>query len=280
MSAEDFWRRWSPWRHGDPGEGNFADVMRVLRLYESFADFTARRLGPAASREYTVLDLGCGAAQFAGPLDRSLRERGGSIARYVGVDFADPSWMPRRVERELASHGLSGRGEYIHHDLSRGIPTLALERIEGARDLLITSCWGVTYLGPEGMRAIVSECASIAARRDDGALLSVSMLTAGQFDREVLTQRFMREIVPRQLMAAVRERSLQPARELALAMKALPRMRAFGTELKESMTLMRVDACLEALRAGGATPDEIDASALWGQITSVSAKLPGRSVTE
>ena len=45
-------------------------------------------------------------------------------------------------------------------------------------------------LGP----GLVAECADIAARRDDGALLSVSMLTARQFDREVLTQRFMREI--------------------------------------------------------------------------------------
>src|SRR4051812_37612970 len=81
-TPEDFWRRWSRWRHGEPGEGNFADVMRVLRLHESFVECAMSQLNREECKDITVLDLGCGSAQLAGPLASALRVAGRSLRRY------------------------------------------------------------------------------------------------------------------------------------------------------------------------------------------------------
>ncbi len=272
--AARFWAEWSPWRHGPPGGANFADVMRVLRLYERFADFVAAQL-PTGARGVTVVDLACGGAQLAAPLSAALSAKGATLDRYVGVDFADPGGLSSRVSSELARAGLEGRGAYVHHDLSTGLPADLGERAHGDGPLLVTSCWGITYLGPAALRTLVEDCVALGARRGGSATLSVNMLTAGQFDREVLTQRFLREVAPRQLRDALRQRRVEPARELALAMRALPKMRAFGDELKRVVTLMPVDGYVEVLAACGLAPRAVDRSALWGQTTSVSVTLSG-----
>ncbi len=272
--AERFWAAWSPWRHGAPGGANFADVMRVLRLYERFADFVAGQLPPGA-RGVTVVDLACGGAQLAAPLSAALLARGATLDRYVGVDFADPAGLSSRVSAELARAGLERRGTYVHHDLSTGLPADLGARVHGDGPLLVTSCWGITYLGPAALRTLVDGCVALGAHRGGSASLSVNMLTAGQFDREVLTQRFLREVAPRQIRDALRQRRVEPARELVLAMRALPKMRAFGDELKRVVTLMSVDGYVEVLGACGLAPRAVDRSALWGQTTSVSVTLKG-----
>lgn len=275
---EDFWQRWSPWRHGEPGQGNFADVMRVLRLYPTFAEHAARHV-PRSDRAVTILDLACGSAPMAGPLAEALRARGVALDRYVGVDFADPVEMPSRVARELSRHGLSDRGEYVHHDLSGGLPAGLADRL-GSGPLVITSCWGITYLAPGPLRALLLECARLAADRPGGATLHVHMLSAGQFDRDVLTRRFLGEIVPRHVLQAARGLDPAPLRAIGLAMRALPKMRQFGDEVKNVVELMPVSEMLSALRDCGMEPADVDATALWGQTTSLTVKLPGQPLSD
>lgn len=277
-TREEFWTRWSPWRHGEAGQGNFADVMRVLRTYESFAEYAAGHLD-STTDGVTVLDLACGAAPMAGPLARAFAARGSTLRRYVGIDFGDPVAMPARVARALAAQGLADRGEYLHHDLAAGLPADLAPRLAGGT-LLITSCWGITYLDPEPLRALVAECAALAAARPGGAMLHVNMMSAGQFDRDVLTRRFLAEIVPRHLWAAVRDRDAAPLRAILLAIRALPEMRRFGDEVKHIAKLMPVSAMIDLLRAAGHEPTHLDASALWGQTTSLAVRLPGLPVGE
>jgi hypothetical protein len=272
-TRDDFWRRWSPWRHGAAGQGNFADVMRVLRTYETFAAYAAAHVEPA-SAAVTVLDLGCGAAPMAMPLARALEARGGSLRRYVGVDHADPVWMPARVADELARHGLADRAEYLHHDLARGLPDGLPARLGSDGPLLITSCWGITYLDPEPLAALLRACAALAAGRPGGAALYINLMSAGQFDRDVLTRRFLGEIVPRHLWAAARDRDLEPLRRIRLALRALPQMRVFGDEVKHLAKLMPVSDLLAILRSVGYEPTDLDPSALWGQTTSLMVRLP------
>lgn len=266
-NAADFWRRWTPWRHGDPGHGNFTDVMRVLGLYPHFASFVAAHVdvkGPL-----NVLDLGCGAAQLAGPLARAFAQTGARIERYVGIDFADRDWMHARVQREFAREGLSERGHYVHHDLNEKLPALGL----GPEPLVITSCWCMTYLGPERVASLLRELSDFVAHRPGPTHVMVNMLTGGKFDRQVLTKRFLREVVPQRLWASVKHGSTQPARELRLAMKALPRMRVFGDELAGHVTLMLVPELLDVVKNAGCTVEAVDGSALWGQSTSVAIAL-------
>lgn len=274
---EAFWKRWSAWRHGEPGQGNFADVQRVLGTYEIFAAFAARHLD-RAHEGVTILDLACGAAPLAGPLTRAITERGGSIRRYLGVDFADPTWMPERVAAELRRHDLHDRGAYLHHDLARGLPAAIEAHLDAEGPLLITSCWGITYLDPGPLRALVDQCAALAEARRGGALLYVNMMSAGQFDRRVLQRRFLGEVVPRHVLAAARDRSLDPLRRIRLALRALPEMRRFGDEVKHVARLMPVGDMLALLREAGHPPAHVDPSALWGQTTSLVVRLPGRSL--
>lgn len=276
MSArEDFWRRWSPWRHGEPGGANFADVMRVLALYETFSAFAVDALAADVARgaPVTVVDLGCGAAQMAAPLDRALTGAGLSLRRYVGVDFADRGWMTARTDREFARHGLTGRAEYVHHDLAAGLAPLS---VPDGDALLIASCWGVTYLDGDALVSLLRQCAALAAQRPGGAVLSVNMMTAGRFDRDVLTRRFLAEVVPRHLREALRRRDVAPLREIALATRALPTMRAFGAEVVTVARLMPVDDFVGYLSRAGLSPSRVDATALWGQVTSFAVRLAGR----
>jgi hypothetical protein len=270
---EEFWRRWSPWRHGEAGQGNFADVMRVLRIYEIFAEFVSGVVERVEG--VTVLDLACGAAALSGPLARTFEARGGSLRRYVGVDFTDPEWMPGRIARELERHGLSDRGEYLHHNLAAGLPSDLAAHLGDGGTLVITSCWGITYLAPAPLRALVEQCAALAAARSSGAVLCVNMLSSGQFNRQVLTRRFVGEIVPRHLREAVRGRDREPVDALRLAVRALPRMREFGDELQQFVGLLPVDEMLDLLRVAGYPPSRVDATALWGQTTSLAVPLPG-----
>jgi SAM-dependent methyltransferase len=268
QSAADFWRRWTPWRHGDPGEGNFTDVMRILGLYQYFASFVARHVsiqGPLC-----VLDLGCGAAQLAGPLDRAFEQRGAHLARYIGVDFADPEWMPARVHREFTRTGVSERGHYVHHDLDEPLPDLSLN----PEPLVITSCWCMTYLGPERVASLLRELTTLVRPRGEPTMVLLNMLTAGRFDRRVLTRRFLAEIVPREIWASISQFDANPARGLRLAMKALPRMRVFGDELAEHITLMTVPEVIEVVQSVGCTVEAVDSTALWGQTTSLALRLP------
>lgn len=273
-NRDDFWQRWSPWRHGPPGEGNFADVMRVLRTYETFAAFAAEHV-EHPERGVTVLDLACGASPLAGPLARAIEARGGSVRRYLGVDFADPAWMRERVTAELRRHRLDDRGEYLHHDLATGLPADLASRIDRDGPLLIASCWGITYLDLGPLRALVDACAALAASRPSGAVLYVNMMTAGRFDRDVLTRRFLGEIVPRHVWTAARGLDLEPLRDIRRAIKALPRMRQFGDEVQHIARLMPVSDMLTVLREAGHPPARVDGSALWGQTTSLAVILPG-----
>lgn len=267
-NAGDFWRRWTPWRHGDPGQGNFTDVMRVLGLYRYFANFITAQVPFAGS--VNVLDLGCGAGQLAGPLARAFEERGVRLERYVGLDFADPDWMPGRVAREFAREGLTERGQYVHHDLSDPLPALQF----GSEPLVITSCWCMTYLGPERVSSLLRELSAFVAGRPEQSWVLLNMLTGGRFDRQVLTRRFLLEIVPRQLWGSLSRWDKQPATDLRLAMKALPRMRVFGDELAEHVILMKVPELLEVVKEAGCEVTAVDATALWGQTTSVAIRLP------
>lgn len=251
--------------------------MRVLRLYPTFAEHAARHV-PASPDGVTILDLACGAAPMAGPLAEALRGRGVSVDRYVGVDFADPVEMASRVTRELGRHGLSDKGSYIHHDLASGLPPGITERL-GTGPLVITSCWGITYLDPEPLRALLAECAGLAAARPGGATLHVHMLSAGQFDRDVLTRRFLAEIVPRHVFEAARRLDPAPLRAIGLAMRALPKMRQFGDEVKNVARLMPVSVMVEALRACDLRPADVDATALWGQTTTLTVRLAGLTST-
>jgi|GEM_PF-4721691 len=266
-NAAEFWRRWAPWRHGDPGQGNFTDVMRVLGLYHQFAAFVDSHL--EVNGPINVLDLGCGAAQLAGPLARAFERRGARLERYVGIDFADPHWMPARLQREFAREGLSHRGHYVHHDLDDPLPELSF----GPEPLVITSCWCMTYLGPARVASLLRELSAFVAHRREPTQLFLNMLTAGRFDRRVLTRRFVLEVVPRQTWASLTQRDTRPARELHLAMRALPRMRVFGDELAAHVTLMTVQELLAVVEAASAKVDAVDASGLWGQTTSVAIRL-------
>lgn len=266
-NAADFWRRWTPWRHGDPGQGNFTDVMRVLGLYHHFAAFVASHVN--ATGPVNVLDLGCGAAQLAGPLAQAFERRGARLERYVGLDFADPDWMPARLEREFEREGLTHHGHYVHHDLNNPLPALSF----GPEPLVILSCWCMTYLGPARVASLLDELSVFAAQRPKPTPLLLNMLTGGRFDRQVLTQRFLREIIPRQLWMSLRHMNMQPTRELRLALKALPRMRVFGDELAEHISLMTVPELLTVVENAGCHVDAVDASALWGQTTSVAIQL-------
>lgn len=269
-SAADFWRRWTPWRHGDPGEGNFTDVMRVLGLHKHFATFVASHVemnGPI-----NVLDLGCGAGQLAGPLAHAFEHRGAHLERYVGVDFADPDWMPARLQREFAREALTQRGHYVHHDLNDPLPQLTF----GPETLVITSCWSMTYLGPTRVASLLEELCAFVADRPKPTRLLLNMLTGGRFDRKVLTRRFLLEVVPRQLWASLRQFNTQPARDLRLAIKALPRMRVFGDELAEHIELMTVPELITVVESTGCVVEAVDGTALWGQTTSVAIRLRGR----
>lgn len=267
-SAADFWRRWTPWRHGDPGEGNFTDVMHVLGLYRYFAAFVANHA--AIKGPLSVLDLGCGAAQLAGPLAQAFAERGAHLSRYIGVDFADPAWMPARVQREFSRHDLTERGHYVHHDLNDKLPDFELT----TEPLVITSCWCMTYLGPERLASLLQELSGLVAQRPEPTRVLLNMLTAGRFDRQVLRKRFLAEIVPRQIWASLSRFNSKPARDLRLSMKALPRMRVFGDELAEQVTLMQVPEVIEIVQSVGCVVEAVDATALWGQTTSLSIRLP------
>lgn len=267
-SAADFWRRWTPWRHGDPGEGNFTDVMHVLGLYRYFAAFVANHA--ALKGPLSVLDLGCGAAQLAGPLAQAFAERGAHLSRYIGVDFADPAWMPARVQREFSRHDLTERGHYVHHDLNDKLPDFELT----TEPLVITSCWCMTYLGPERLASLLQELSGLVAQRPEPTRVLLNMLTAGRFDRQVLRKRFLAEIVPRQIWASLSRFDSKPARDLRLSMKALPRMRVFGDELAEQVTLMQVPEVIEIVQSVGCVVEAVDATALWGQTTSLSIRLP------
>jgi SAM-dependent methyltransferase len=244
--------------------------MHVLGLYRYFASFVARHVpidGPLS-----VLDLGCGAAQLAGPLDRAFAERGAFLQHYTGVDFADPEWMPARIEREFSRTGLADRGAYLHHDLNDKLPDLALR----SEPLVITSCWCMTYLGPVRVASLLEELTQLVARRPEPTRVLLNMLTGGRFDRRVLTKRFLTEVVPRQLWAAASRFDVGPARDLRLAMKALPRMRAFGDELAEHVTLMTVPEVIDVVQNVGCVVEAVDATALWGQTTSLALRLPHR----
>lgn len=267
--AAEFWRRWAPWRHGDPGQGNFTDVMQVLGLYRHFAAFVTQHAHVQGAA--SVLDLGCGAAQLAGPLVRSFQANGVRLERYVGLDFADPDWMPGRLEREFARQGLTERGHYVHHDLDNPLPQLTF----GPEPLVITSCWCMTYLGAARVSSLLGEFSALVAERPEPTRVLLNMLTAGRFDRDVLTRRFLLEVVPRQLGQSVWSLDWQPARALRLAMTALPRMRVFADELAEHVTLMTVPELLEVVEKAGCVVEAVDASALWGQTTSVAIRLPG-----
>lgn len=268
-NAAEFWRRWTPWRHGDPGQGNFTDVMRVLGLYHHFAAFVAAHVetkGPV-----NVLDLGCGAGQLAGPLSRAFEKHGARLERYVGVDFADRDWMPARLQREFEREGLTRQGHYVHHDLTDPLPDLPF----GPEPLVITSCWCMTYLGPTRVASLLDELSAFVAHRPEPTWVLLNMLTGGRFDRQVLTQRFLLEVVPKQLWSSLTQWTTRPARELRLAMKALPRMRVFGDELAENVTLMTVPELLSVVEKAGCTVAAVDGSALWGQTTSVAIRLRG-----
>ncbi len=267
-NTAEFWRRWTPWRHGDPGEGNFTDVMRVLGLYRIFADFVAKHVSPQAPCQ--VVDLGCGAAPLAGPLARVFEARGGSLERYVGIDFADPLWMPQRVQREFMREELGTRGHYIHHDLACPLPDLGL----GDDLLIVTSCWCMTYLGPERVDSLLRELMTFKRRRHGPTRLFLNMLTAGRFDRQVLTKRFLLDIVPRQVKQSFLTQNMQPVRDVRLALHALPRMRAFGDELAAHIELMSVPQVIEIVENTGCHVEAVDASALWGQTTSLAIRLP------
>ncbi|HRI69817.1 MAG TPA: class I SAM-dependent methyltransferase [Polyangium sp.] len=269
-NAAEFWRRWAPWRHGDPGQGNFTDVMQVLGLYRQFATFVANHAHVTGA--VNVLDLGCGAAQLSGPLTKAFEARGVQLLRYVGLDFADPDWMPGRVEREFAREGLKERGHYVHHDLDNPLPHLGF----GPEPLVITSCWCMTYLGATRVATLLAELTAFVAHRSEPTRVLLNMLTAGRFDRNVLTRRFLLEVVPRQLKLAAMGRDLEPARALRLSMKALPRMRVFGDELAEYVTLMTVPELLEVVEKAGCIVESVETSALWGQTTSVAIQLPRR----
>jgi SAM-dependent methyltransferase len=268
-----FWRHWSRWRHGEPGAGNFADVMRVLRLHESFVERAIIWLDRESCKEITVLDLGCGAAQLAGPLARALRAADCSLRHYVGIDFADPDWMPLRVAREFRLHGLEDRSRYIHHDLANGLPVELPTNLEPVGTLLITSCWGMTYLQPDRLVTLLRQCTDFAQRWPGGAILYVNMLTAGQFDRNVLTRRFLGEVVPRQIWIAVRNFDIEPLVAIRNALRALPRMREFAAELKEVANLMPLSVFLDVVHDAGLEPLQVDASSLWGQTTSIVVRL-------
>jgi len=266
-NAVEFWRRWTPWRHGDPGQGNFTDVMRVLGLYHHFAVFVASHI--ETNGPFNVLDLGCGAGQLAGPLAHAFEQRGARLERYVGLDFADPDWMPARLQREFEREGLTHRGHYVHHDLMNPLPELTF----GPEPLLITSCWCMTYLGPARVSSLLDELSAFVGNRPEPTWLLLNMLTGGRFDRQVLTRRFLLEVLPRQLWTSLKRWDTQPARELRLAMKALPRMRVFGDELAEHVTLMTVPELLGVVEKAGCTIAAVDGSALWGQTTSVAIRL-------
>jgi hypothetical protein len=247
--------------------------MRVLRLHESFATGATRWLDREVSNEITVLDLGCGGAQLAGPLSLALNVAGCSLRHYVGIDFADPDWMPLRAVHEFRRLGLEDRARYVHHDLSTGLPRDLPSNIERFGTLLVASCWGITYLHPEQLVTLLRQCTALAERWPGGAILYVNMLTAGQFDRNVLTRRFLGEVVPRHLWAALRRFELEPLVAVRHALRALPRMREFGAELREVSTLMPLSSFLGALHDAGHEPMQIDASALWGQTTSIAVRL-------
>lgn len=275
VDPADFWRRWGPWRHGDPGEGTFADVMRVLHLPDLFATFAVRQL-PEGTDDITVLDLGCGSGQLAGPLDRALRARGATLRRYVGVDFADTEWMMERVHREFARNGLQDKGEYHHADLSRGLPASIAEPLSGVGPLLIVSCWGITYLDPAPLRAILLQIAALSRSRSSDTVLCINLMSPDKQDTRVLTRRFLGEVVPSHVGAAARERSTEPLRAIRLALRALPTLRKFGDELRTLVMLMPLADFEATLRSVGLEPSDRDA-ALWGATRSFAIRLPAGS---
>ncbi len=277
LDHKEFWRRWQVFRHGDPGAGNFADVMRVLHLHEDFGEWSIDQLGAGrGGGAVTVLDLACGAAQLAGPLERALRSRGRTLARYIGVDDGEREWIHARVARELSRNGLEGRSAFLHHDLSAGLPPDIRDHLGAEGDLLIVSCWGITYLPRPGLLTVLHDCARLTAAwpAEGGALLSVNLTTSGELDRRELTRRFLTEVVPSHLRDAVRERSVDPARRITLALRGLPGMRRFGAELKERRALLPAADFVALLGEAGHPPSTVDGSALWGQMTCVAVPLP------
>lgn len=268
-SPEAFWARWTPWRHGPPGTGNFADVMRILRLYEAFAVFATARLPPTV-KAVTVIDLACGAAPLVEPLRQALQARGLELARYIGVDFGDEAWMGARTAEVFAEAGVADRSRWVRHDLAEGLPELDVAEGEV---LLVTSCWGITYLEPARLISLLRQCVQLA-HGWSWAELNVSLLTAGQFDRNVLTRRFLFELVPAEVGRAMWGIDVEPLRRIQLAVRALPRMRQFGAEVQQVAGLMPADTFVEAVEQADVSLADSD-TALWGQSSHYALRLGG-----
>jgi len=64
-----------------------------------------------------------------------------------------------------------------------------------------------------------------------------------------------------------------PARDLRLAIRALPRMRAFGDDLAAHVQLMTVPQVIQIVEEAGCRVESVDASALWRQTTSIAILL-------
>ena len=279
MTQQEFWQKWTRWRHGDQGTGSFADVMAVLGMPESFARFVATVAidgnADAKPEQVAVVDLACGSGGLAPMLSVSLAHRGARLAAYTGVDNADPTWVLPRVERAIRCCGLDEHRGFLHHDLSLGLPAdLPVHLADADADLLVfTSSFGITYLEQGALDRLICQAAQLAGELDLPALLCVNMLTTGHFDRRILTRRFLTEIVPQQLGGAWRNRSPRNLIALSRAFRALPRMRAFGTELTQVVHPMPVSDFLTRIERLGLAAHATDDRLLWGQTTCVGTRL-------
>jgi len=105
---------------------------------------------------------------------RALTARGGSLGEYIGVDYGDAAFLTARVDRELEREGV--RGRFIAHDLAVGLPPLCIEG-----PLLVTSCWGVTYLPLDRLGGVIDALAAL-----NPASVCINLISAGKFDRSAL----------------------------------------------------------------------------------------------
>ena len=264
----EFWQKWAPFRESPAGTtdeyGNaipvFEDVMKVLGgVREQFAKAVSPKEG-----EF-IVDLMGGSAQMAEPIMDAMWERD-TLAGYASIDGNE--FAVNKAEITLQSLPIPQHIPHysLLHDLGQGTLPEGLEGLVTKANptaIRFISSWGISYLDMERLTRLVDSCYALVP--DVPAMVDILMLTGGKFDRNVLTRRFLTNIVPKNALAG-------NFGELGMAMMALPHMRKFGEEIAEVNPIWTPDEIRVELEERGYMTEIVDDNILWGQSTAMRIK--------